>query len=93
MSASGRLTGGRLSLDDLRPLLDEKVHFVAMTHCSNVVAEINPVREVADLVHAAGAVLLVDGVSYCPHGLPDVDALGADIYLFSTYKTYGPHQG
>ena len=84
---------GRLSLDDLRPLLDEKVHFVAMTHCSNVVAEINPVREVADLVHAAGAVLLVDGVSYCPHGLPDVEALGADIYLFSTYKTYGPHQG
>ena len=84
---------GRLSLDDLRPLLDEKVHFVAMTHCSNVVAEINPVRAVADLVHAAGAILLVDGVSYCPHGLPDVDALGADIYLFSTYKTYGPHQG
>ena len=84
---------GRLSLDTLRPLLDEKVHFVAMTHCSNVVAEINPVRDVADLVHAAGAVLLVDGVSYCPHGLPDVDALGADIYLFSTYKTYGPHQG
>ena len=40
-----------------------------------------------------GGLLLVDGVSYCPHGFPDVDALGADIYLFSTYKTYGPHQG
>lgn len=84
---------GRLSLDDLTPLLDERVHFVAMTHCSNVVAEINPVRAVADLVHAAGSILVVDGVSYCPHGLPDVEALGADIYLFSTYKTYGPHQG
>ena len=35
----------------------------------------------------------VDGVSYAPHGFPDIDALGADIYLFSAYKTYGPHQG
>lgn len=84
---------GRLSVEDLPPLLDDRVHFVAMTHCSNVVAEINPVRAVADLVHDAGSILVVDGVSYCPHGLPDVAALGADIYLFSTYKTYGPHQG
>jgi selenocysteine lyase/cysteine desulfurase len=40
-----------------------------------------------------GAVLAVDGVSYAPHGLPDLVELGADIYLFSAYKTYGPHQG
>jgi selenocysteine lyase/cysteine desulfurase len=45
------------------------------------------------MAHAAGAVVCVDGVSYAPHGLPDVDAFGADVYLFSTYKTYGPHQG
>ncbi len=45
------------------------------------------------MAHAAGAVTCVDGVSYAPHGLPDVGALGADIYLFSAYKTYGPHQG
>jgi len=84
---------GRLHLDDLLPLLDDHTRLVAMTHCSNVVGEINPVRRVADIVHDAGAILLVDGVSYCPHGFPDIDALGADIYLFSTYKTYGPHQG
>jgi cysteine desulfurase family protein (TIGR01976 family) len=84
---------GRLHLDDLPPLLDDRTRLVAMTHCSNVVGEINPVRKVADIAHDAGALLLVDGVSYCPHGFPDVDALGADIYLFSTYKTYGPHQG
>jgi selenocysteine lyase/cysteine desulfurase len=36
---------------------------------------------------------VVDGVSYAPHGLPDIPALGCDVYLFSTYKTYGPHQG
>jgi len=84
---------GRLHLDDLLPLLDDRTRLVAMTHCSNVVGEINPVRRVADIAHDAGALLLVDGVSYCPHGFPDIDALGADIYLFSTYKTYGPHQG
>ncbi|XDZ66859.1 aminotransferase class V-fold PLP-dependent enzyme [Alphaproteobacteria bacterium LSUCC0684] len=84
---------GRLHLDDLLPLLDDRTRLVAMTHCSNVVGEINPVRKVSDIAHDAGALLLVDGVSYCPHGFPDIDALGADIYLFSTYKTYGPHQG
>ena len=62
-------------------------------HCSNVVAEINPVAEIVATAHAAGAVTCVDGVSYAPHGLPDVGALGTDIYLFSAYKTYGPHQG
>jgi len=45
------------------------------------------------MAHKAGAVTCVDGVSMAPHGLPDVAALGTDIYLFSSYKTYGPHQG
>ncbi|MEC8728912.1 MAG: aminotransferase class V-fold PLP-dependent enzyme, partial [Pseudomonadota bacterium] len=86
-------TTGRLDLNRLADLLGPRITMVAMTHCSNLVAEINPVRTVADMVHDANAILLVDGVSYCPHGLPDIDALGADIYLFSSYKTYGPHQG
>ena len=84
---------GQLDLNTLASLLDDRIIMVAMTHCSNLVAEINPVRKVADMVHDANAILLVDGVSYCPHGLPDIDAIGADIYLFSSYKTYGPHQG
>ena len=84
---------GRLQLSDFLSLLDNKVRLVVVTHCSNLVGEINPVRQIADATHDAGALLLVDGVSYCPHGFPDIDALGADIYLFSTYKTYGPHQG
>ena len=84
---------GQLDLNTLANLLDDRITMVAMTHCSNLVAEINPVRKVADMVHDANAILLVDGVSYCPHGLPDIDAIGADIYLFSSYKTYGPHQG
>ena len=84
---------GRLALAALDRVLDEKVRLVAMPHCSNIVGEINPVAEVAKRVHALGGVLAVDGVSYAPHGIPDLEALGADIYLFSAYKTYGPHQG
>lgn len=84
---------GSLPLDGLRALLDERVKLVCFPHCSNIVAEINPVAEIAAMAHEAGAVVCVDGVSYAPHGLPDIPALGADIYLFSAYKTYGPHQG
>ena len=84
---------GRLHLETLQPLLSEKTKIVAFPHCSNIVGEINPVEEVVKRIHEVGAVAVVDGVSYAGHGFPDVDALGADIYLFSTYKTYGPHQG
>jgi len=78
---------------DLEGLLNERTKAVAFTHCSNIVASINPVREICDLVHAAGALAIVDGVSFAPHGLPDINALGADIYFFSLYKVYGPHLG
>lgn len=85
---------GHLDPARLSPLLaDGKVRLVCFPHCSNVVAEINPVADVVQIAHAAGAVTCVDGVSYAPHGLPDVAGLGADIYLFSAYKVYGPHQG
>lgn len=84
---------GHLDPADLTEILDEKVRLVCFPHCSNVVGEINPVMEITALAHAAGAFVCVDGVSYAPHGLPNISELGADIYLFSAYKTYGPHQG
>ena len=84
---------GSLTLSRLKNILDEKVKLVCFPHCSNVIGEINPVADITALAHAAGAYVCVDGVSYVPHGFPDVGALGADIYLFSAYKTYGPHQG
>ncbi|WP_299955494.1 aminotransferase class V-fold PLP-dependent enzyme [uncultured Roseobacter sp.] len=84
---------GHLDPEDLEELLDDTVRLVCFPHCSNVVGEINPVTEITALAHAAGAFTCVDGVSYAPHGFPDVGALGPDIYLFSAYKTYGPHQG
>lgn len=84
---------GHLDPEGLRALLDGTVRLVCFPHCSNVVGEINDVAALTEIAHAAGAVVCVDGVSYAPHGLPDVGALGCDIYLFSAYKTYGPHQG
>jgi len=84
---------GQLELARLAEILDERVKLVCFPHCSNIVGQENPVAEVVAMAHAAGAVTCCDGVSYAPHGLPDVGALGTDIYLFSSYKTYGPHQG
>lgn len=76
-----------------RLLADGKVRLVCFPHCSNVIAEINDVAAICAMAKAAGARTVVDGVSYAPHGFPDMGALGADCYLFSAYKTYGPHQG
>lgn len=78
---------------DLDALLNERTRVVAFTHCSNIVGSMHPVREWTDKIHAAGGIAIVDGVSYAGHGLPDVKALGADVYLFSLYKVYGPHLG
>ena len=74
-------------------LADGRVKLVAFPHCSNVVAEINDVAAICEIARAAGARTVVDGVSYAPHGFPDFPSLGCDVYLFSAYKTYGPHQG
>ena len=85
---------GHLDPADLAALMaDGRVRLVCFPHCSNVVGEINDVAAICAMATAAGARTVVDGVSYAPHGLPDVAALGADVYLYSAYKTYGPHQG
>lgn len=81
----------KLSPANLAPLLSPKVKFVACTHASNVLGTIHDVRGIADAVHAVGALLCVDGVSYAPHRSIDVKALGVDFYAFSWYKVYGPH--
>ncbi|MFN3577747.1 MAG: aminotransferase class V-fold PLP-dependent enzyme [Tabrizicola sp.] len=85
---------GSLDPEALAALLaDGKVRLVCFPHCSNVIAEINDVAAICAMARAAGARTVVDGVSYAPHGFPDIPALGCDVYLFSAYKTYGPHQG
>jgi cysteine desulfurase family protein (TIGR01976 family) len=84
---------GLLDPGDLDELITERTRLVAMTHASNVAATVNPVAEVAARVHAVGGLILVDGVSYAPHGGVDVEALDCDVYLYSAYKTFGPHVG
>jgi selenocysteine lyase/cysteine desulfurase len=84
---------GSLNPDDLQTLLNARTRVVAFTHCSNIIGEINPVAEICACIRQTSAITVVDGVSYAPHGLPDVRQLGADIYLFSLYKVFGPHLG
>lgn len=81
----------QLELADLERLLSPRVKWVAMTHASNILGTVNPVVDVAQRVHAIGARLCVDGVAYAPHRLVDVQASGADVYVFSFYKVFGPH--
>ncbi|MGV6395484.1 cysteine desulfurase-like protein [Pseudomonas caspiana] len=80
-----------LELEDLDALLNSRTRYVAMTHASNILGSVNPVAEVARRVHAVGGKLCVDAVAYAPHRLVDVQASGADYYVFSFYKVFGPH--
>jgi cysteine desulfurase family protein (TIGR01976 family) len=80
-----------LELTDLDGLLTSKTTWLAMTHASNILGTVNPVADVAKRVHAVGARLCVDAVAYAPHRLVDVQASGADAYVFSFYKVFGPH--
>ena len=80
-----------LDLKDLECMLSPAVKWVAMTAASNVLGTLNPVAKVAALAHQVGACLCVDAVAYAPHRLVDVQAMGADVVVFSFYKVFGPH--
>ena len=81
---------GELLVDELKALIGERTKLVAITHVSNVLGTVNPIREVTELVHAAGARVLVDGAQAAPHLPIDVQALGCDFYALSGHKMYGP---
>jgi len=88
----------RIDRDTMQPdlaaldrLLSPRTRLVAVTHASNILGTINPIAEIARRVHAAGAELVVDAVAYAPHRALDVAGWDVDYYLFSFYKTYGPH--
>jgi cysteine desulfurase/selenocysteine lyase len=81
---------GILRLDVFEVLLRLKPKLVAFTHVSNTLGTINPVREMVEMAHAAGALVLVDGAQAVPHVPVDVQELGADFYAFSGHKMLGP---
>ena len=80
-----------LELETFKKLLSNKTKIVAVTHCSNIVGTVNSLKKITELSHKKNAIVIGDGVSYAPHGFPDVKELGVDFYTFSLYKTYGPH--
>jgi len=80
-----------LELDDLKNLISDKTKIVAFTHASNILGKINPVKEITKFVHDHGAMVCVDAVAYAPHRRIDVQDWDVDFYVFSFYKTYGPH--
>ena len=80
-----------IDLEALDVLMTPRTRLVAVTHTSNILGAINPIANIAERVHAHGAEIVVDAVAYAPHRLVDVVALDVDYYIFSFYKTYGPH--
>jgi cysteine desulfurase/selenocysteine lyase len=81
---------GALLLDRFRALLSERTKLVAVTHMSNALGTVLPVKEIARLAHDAGALVLVDGCQAVPHMPVDVREIDADFYVFSGHKLYGP---
>ena len=82
-----------LSAAAVAAVVSERTRLVAVSGASNLLGTRPPVREIADIVHAAGALLYVDGVHYTAHSFVDVPALGADFFACSPYKFCGPHLG
>jgi cysteine desulfurase / selenocysteine lyase len=81
---------GEIDLDAFAALLSPRTRMVAISHVSNALGTINPVRTIIEQAHAHGAVVLVDGAQAAPHLIVDVQALDCDFYVFSSHKMFGP---
>ncbi len=81
---------GNFLLDSFGDLLSSRTRMVAVTHVSNALGTVVPVRQVVEMAHAAGALVLIDGCQAAPHMTVDVRGLDADFYVFSGHKVYGP---
>jgi cysteine desulfurase/selenocysteine lyase len=81
---------GEIDLEEYAALLSPRTRIVAMSHVSNALGTVNPVREIIEQAHARGAVVLIDGAQAVPHLTVDVQALDCDFYVFSSHKMFGP---
>ncbi len=81
---------GEFLFEEFEKLIGPRTRLVAVTHVSNVLGSINPIRRIVEMAHARGARVLVDGAQAAPHLKVDVQALGCDFYTLSGHKMYGP---
>ncbi len=81
---------GRLDMEDARQKINSKTRILSITHVSNVLGVVNPIKELANLVHEQGGVIVVDGAQAVPHMTVDVQELDVDFYAFSGHKMCGP---
>jgi cysteine desulfurase / selenocysteine lyase len=81
---------GEIELDAYHALLSDRTRIVAVSHVSNALGTINPIKEMIEAAHARGAVVLIDGAQAVPHLVVDVQALDCDFYVFSSHKMFGP---
>lgn len=81
---------GELLLDEYEKLFNKRTRIVAVTHVSNVLGTVNPVKQIAAVAHAHGVPVLVDGAQSVPHIAVDVQDMDCDLFVFSGHKVYGP---
>ena len=81
---------GEVDLDSFERLLSSRTKMVAVSHVSNALGTVNPIRDIIEKAHAAGAVVLIDGAQAIPHFAVDVQELDCDFYVFSSHKMFGP---
>ncbi len=87
------LNSHELEISELENLISDKTRILAVTHCSNIVGSVNNLKKICEIAHKKNIIVIGDGVSYAPHGFPDLKEIDIDFYTFSLYKTYGPHLG
>ena len=81
---------GEIDINEFKLLINEKTKFVSITHISNALGTVNPIKEIISLSHNNGSLVLVDGAQGAPHSIVDVQDLDVDFYVFSGHKLYGP---
>ena len=81
---------GELDLDHFNSLINEKTKMVALTHISNALGTVNPIKKIIEISHKNGSLVLIDGAQGAPHSIVDVQDLDVDFYVFSGHKLYGP---
>jgi len=84
---------GTLDLDDFARALEQKPKIAAFGYASNLLGTVNPVKKLTKMAHEAGALVYIDAVQYAPHGPIDVQDIGCDFLVCSSYKFFGPHAG